>query len=31
MLATNDKQYMEVIRMSAVTSEDGEVDWETFF
>ena len=31
MLATNDKQYMEVIRMSNVTSEDGEVDWDTFF
>ena len=31
MLATNDKQYMEVIRMSAVTGEDGNVDWQTFF
>lgn len=27
MLATNDKQYMEVIRMSSVTEDDGEVDW----
>jgi len=31
MLATNNKQYMEVIRMSGVTSDDGEVDWATFF
>lgn len=27
MLATNDKQYMEVIRMSSVTDEDGQVNW----
>lgn len=31
MLATNDKQYMDVIRMSSVTDEDGEVDWSAFF
>ena len=31
MLATNEKRYMEIIRMTHVTSEDGEVDWETFF
>ena len=31
MLATNEKQYMDVIRMSNVTNEDGEVDWESFF
>ena len=31
MLATNEKQYMEVIRMNNVTDEDGEVDWNAFF
>lgn len=31
MLATNNKQYMEVIRMSNVTDDDGEVDWNSFF
>ena len=31
MLATNEKQYMEVIRMGNVTDEDGEVDWTSFF
>jgi len=31
MLATNEKQYMEVIRMSSVTDEDGQVDWSSFF
>ena len=31
MLATNEKRYMEAIGMSAVTAEDGEVDWSAFF
>ena len=31
MLATNEKQYMEVIRMGNVTDENGEVDWTSFF
>lgn len=31
MLATNEKQYMEVIRMDSVTDEEGQVDWNTFF
>ena len=31
MLATNEKQYMEVIRMSNVTDDDGQVDWDSFF
>lgn len=31
MLATNEKQYMEVIRMDSVTDEEGQVDWTTFF
>lgn len=31
MLATNEKQYIEVIRMSNVTDEDGQVDWDAFF
>ena len=30
-LATNEKQYMEVIEMESVTGEDGEVDWNKFF
>ena len=30
-LVTNEKQYMEVIRMGNVTDEDGEVDWTSFF
>lgn len=31
MLATNDRQYMEVIRMETNTNEDGQIDWATFF
>lgn len=31
MLATNEKQYLEVVQMSSVTAEDGEVDWKAFF
>jgi len=31
MLATNEKQYMEVIRMNNVTDEGGDVDWKAFF
>ena len=31
MLATNEQRYMEVISMSSVTDEDGEVDWSKFF
>ena len=31
MLATNEKKYSEVIRMSGVTDEQGEVDWDKFF
>ena len=32
MLATNDNQYMEVMRMNSSTEEeDGEIDWASFF
>ena len=31
MLATNEKQYLDIIEMGQVTDEDGEVDWASFF
>ena len=31
MLATNEKQYLNIIEMGQVTDEDGEVDWASFF